>query len=351
MKKSGKTKTSNKNNTLLIAGVIAVLFSIVVYGILISAENSVLGKYDRTRVYVVASEEGIGSGTQVTESDFVMQQMDTALVPANAITNLSEIENTFALYPLAQNTVITKEMFHDIDTELNGDKEIGISVSSLAGAVNGILRSSDYIDIYILAENKDGQTYNATDTTYVANDEVIPESEYQQKYKTETVTTQEEVPVLDEEGNPTYDEEGNPVTELKDVESEVQVPVDDAQYSIFDEPANEQSETVDDSKNIVGNVTPAYTHVYITKAFDSAGVRIPNNDTETVAQNFNITLPEEDANILIEALQKGLVYITLNRDGDYEKAQEVKAGIENGTITVNTVSANDIEDTDEKENK
>ena len=151
-KKEDKAKRKEKRNGKLSIAIIAGLVSIVIaslsYWLLLSAENRVLSEYDRTSVYVLSSD--IAAGTQITDkSYFTEKQIDSSVVPENAITDLSQIKDTYALYDLSKNTVLTDNMFYSINDAENGTKEIGISLSSLTSGVNGIIRESDYIDLYI----------------------------------------------------------------------------------------------------------------------------------------------------------------------------------------------------------
>ncbi|WP_027431979.1 CpaB family protein [Lachnospira multipara] len=248
-KKEDKAKRKEKRNGKLSIAIIAGLVSIVIaslsYWLLLSAENRVLSEYDRTSVYVLSSD--ISAGTQITDkSYFTEKQIDSSVVPENAITDLSQIKDTYALYDLSKNTVLTDNMFYSINDAENGTKEIGISLSSLTSGVNGIIRESDYIDLYIYNGNANSSNLTSTsETTVINGDKSV-----------------------------TYLNPGESIS---------------------------TKGTVDTSLS----VSPTYKRIYVSKAFTSDGVRISNNDTTSITSRINIVVPESDADYITGAILNG----------------------------------------------
>ncbi|WP_027438733.1 SAF domain-containing protein [Lachnospira multipara] len=248
-KKEDKAKRKEKRNGKLSIAIIAGLVSIVIaslsYWLLLSAENRVLSEYDRTSVYVLSSD--IAAGTQITDkSYFTEKQIDSSVVPENAITDLSQIKDTYALYDLSKNTVLTDNMFYSINDAENGTKEIGISLSSLTSGVNGIIRESDYIDLYIYTGNTNSSNLTSTSETTVINNN----------------------------GSVTYLNPGESIS---------------------------TEGTVDTSLS----VSPTYKRIYVSKAFTSDGVRISNSDTTSITSRINIVVPESDADYITGAILNG----------------------------------------------
>ena len=288
MRKIRKERKNKNTNAFVMAGVVALLFSAIGYGVMLAGENAVLGKYDRTSVYIL--KEDLKSGTQIDDKNvseyFNSKNIDTEIVPTNAITDLKQLDGTYIKQDTPKNSVITESMFQKMDEVIEGDKEIGINISSLAGSVNGILRASDYIDIYIIPKNysdyvgKDTNNENngnnqSEGITYVVDGEVLTEEQYNDKVNEDT-------------------------TEDADKDT--------------DETTNENTDK--NTQGITTNavsIAPTYEHVYVNKVFDDDGDIISNNDTEAKAGKFNVILPKEDADYLIGAIQTGSVYIVLNR--------------------------------------
>ena len=239
MKKIAKTDKNSEQrlNVFLITGVIALIVSILCYSLLLMGEDRVLGKYDKTEVYIAKSD--IAKGTQVDEKDFKKKSIDTEIVPSGAITDISTVDGTFVTYDIAKNSVIYDAEFQKIKDVVTGTREVGVDTANLSASVNGILRSSDFVDIYIFD--------SAEEVQQVSDDTTV---------------------------------------------------VDDSQ------PVS----------NSLTTTTPTYSRVYVNKVFDSSGNVIANDDNTSIAERFNVTLEESDADYLVSALQQGLVYVTICKD-------------------------------------
>lgn len=157
MKKIEKeSKASGAGHKIVfILGAISLVIAIIVYGGLIFAENAVLGKYDKTIVYV--AKENIAKGSKVNEDLFETKQLDTAVVPENvlAVVDIDKVADTYAVIDIGKGNIITKNLFASVLEEEKGTKMIGIPAESIADSVNGIVRTSDYIDIYLVSKEYD----------------------------------------------------------------------------------------------------------------------------------------------------------------------------------------------------
>ena len=145
-----KTVLKGSSKVLITVGAIALVLSCVVYGLLITMENAVLGKYDKQVVYI--AKEDIAKGTQITDTSyFVKKSVDTDVVPTNAITDYNVLKDTFALTDINKNEILVNNKFGAIENEEVGTKKISIPcANTVTGSVNGTIRTSDYIDIYIV---------------------------------------------------------------------------------------------------------------------------------------------------------------------------------------------------------
>ena len=103
-------KDKKKLPVIIIGGAIAIIFAVVAYWLLISAENTLLNKNNKTEVYILNTD--LKKGTRLTTpSIFLKAKIDEDLVPVNAITDISTLQDTYILYDISKNTIITSDMF------------------------------------------------------------------------------------------------------------------------------------------------------------------------------------------------------------------------------------------------
>lgn len=241
-------KKKNKLPVIITGGAIAVILAVIAYWILISAENAVLNKNSKVEVYVMS--EDMAKGTQLIDASvFIKKEVNSDVVPANAVTDISKLKDTYAIYDISKNTVITENMFRSKIAAENGTREISFDLASLAGSVNGTIRASDYIDLYIL-------TVTGASSKYA---------------------------------------DAKETADTKESESET------SGYIIDNKEKESQEEVVESIKKGNVSIKPTYTHIYVTAAYTADGVLIANNDTESKATRFTIVVPEADADYIIGA--------------------------------------------------
>ncbi len=211
-KKQKKEKTNEKLKAFFITGAFTFIIAVVLYGILIFAENKVLGEYDKKTVYIAKTD--IAEGSPLTPDLFELRLIDSSIVPSDAMSEISGFNEVILSYyadrSISKNNVLCAKDITLIAEKITGTHEIGISVGDASHIVNGIIRTSDLVDIYII---------------------------------------------------------------------------------------NGAEETA-----------PVFKNVYVAKVF-SGGVMIPNDDTKSVVQSFNVLLSEEEANRLISLMQTGEILI------------------------------------------
>lgn len=162
VKKRVKEKKKGSKLSIAIAGMsIALIFAIIAFWLMLSAEEAMLNKYEKTTVYIVNTD--IVKGTKITDpSVFSKMEVDKNSVPSGALNGISTLENTYAAFDINANTIITNGMFYSVNDAEKGNREISFAVAGLSGSVNGTVRASDYIDIYIVnpVENKEDEDDN-----------------------------------------------------------------------------------------------------------------------------------------------------------------------------------------------
>ncbi len=158
-KKAKKEKVHSKLNGFFISGVIALVLTLVAYGILVFAENAVLGKYDKVTVYTASTD--IEQGTPLTADMFTSQLVDRRIVPSDALPETTSFETVVAQYfanqKISKNGILcAKDITKTLD-KVSGTHEVGISVKDVSSIANGVIRASDTVDIYILNGDRDNE--------------------------------------------------------------------------------------------------------------------------------------------------------------------------------------------------
>lgn len=173
--KRGKSKVTNTNFKMYaIAGIIAIVLSIGIFFFLTMSEKVILDGAEKQTVFV--AKENIPSGTVLDKPDYFKEvTINSKIVPKNAVTSVEDVKDKYALIKIEKDTIITKSMVKKPEN-IKGDKMIGFSCDDLATSVNGIIRTSDYIDIYIINEEEDGSSFSSNNAnpegeTSVADEE------------------------------------------------------------------------------------------------------------------------------------------------------------------------------------
>ena len=245
VQKEKNKKKKGKLSVLLAGGAIAIIFAIVAYWILLSAETAALSKYEKRKVYVL--NQDIPKGMQILEPNiFSIKDIDATMVPENAVTNLAVLKDTYAAYNLSANSVITNDMFYSIDTAEKGNREVSFEIANLSGNVNGTIRASDFIDLYILTPKDSTNIYADKDN------QEFPGVSDKDKENTETKESSDSVINTDKE--------------LSKIA-----------------------------------VKPTYSKLYVSAVYTSDGVKIQNGDTTSIATRFTIVVPNDEADYIIGA--------------------------------------------------
>ena len=176
MKKITKQNNNEKKlNSFIVAGIIALIVAILCYMVLLICEDRVINKYDRTTVYLAKTD--IAKGTQVSEKDFKQKSIDTQIVPTDAIDDISQISGTYVVNDIAKNSVVYAKQFEKVADAIDGTREVGVDTANLSASVNGVLRTSDFVDIYVFTDEEAQAVSGATmDQTEVVSNIVSEKS-------------------------------------------------------------------------------------------------------------------------------------------------------------------------------
>lgn len=236
--KEKKIKEKRHGSILPVAFLVAIIVAGVVYVSMLRMEVNILNDYEKVTVYTIASD--IAKNTVITEDNtdmyFTTTEVEKSVLPADAIYNLEDIEGKAISFDATLGTILTRSMFYsinDIYSKYNNPKEIGLSMSDISQAVGGIIRTGDYVDVYILTKQNTSSLSSAELDTY-------------RPMKT----------------------------------------------------------------------APIYSHVYVSKAFDSSGNVIENSDKTSVCQRINVIVGEDEVNTLYKSILDGSIYISKAVDNE-----------------------------------
>lgn len=161
-KKSIDTDTAQKGKSVLPGAILmALIVAVVLYFVMINVEKNVLANYEKGQVIITGT--AVPQNTLITEENagayFKSAELDKNIIPDNAITNLAELYGKAPYFELAPKTALSSNMFKNIDEIAAGMKEpklMAISTDGVTRIVNGIIRSGDMVDIYIVEPSTEG---------------------------------------------------------------------------------------------------------------------------------------------------------------------------------------------------
>ena len=124
-----------------------------VFAIMTYLQRQVLADFEKTEVYVAASDipRGIVLGEDNAGVYLMIKSVDSGSVPNDATLCIDMINGLSPLYDIGKGTLLTDNMFASPDVVLSMmDHPIlaGFRTDDLSKAVSGSLRAGDMIDIY-----------------------------------------------------------------------------------------------------------------------------------------------------------------------------------------------------------
>ncbi len=151
-------------------GLAAFIMSGALFLVLLQMEKNALSGYEQGTVWVAA--QPIPKGMELTEAN-LEQYVQTWLVDVNcipkaAVVATEELQGETARYGIDSGSILTAGMFLPRQQALDGLEHpvvASIKAEDLQQAVGGVLRTGDYIDIYILKET--GETILLWEKLYV----------------------------------------------------------------------------------------------------------------------------------------------------------------------------------------
>lgn len=158
MKKIKESKVREKkslNVGLLVTFVFALIVVALGYVAMIKTEENVLRNYEKEDVCIVTKE--IAANTELTETNIVeyvtTKTIDKSIVPEDAIKDVAALTGKSLRINVKPGTPLSDSMVYTVNevyANMKAPKELSLSMSDLVQGVSGIVRTGDYIDIYIL---------------------------------------------------------------------------------------------------------------------------------------------------------------------------------------------------------
>lgn len=149
-----------KKNGAITSGlaVTAFIAALIIFALLLYTEKKVIASEEKISVCVATSE--IPDGTEINilnyKEYFSMHDIYISAVPDGALTSIEALYDKTAEYSITEGTVITDGMFRmsNIGSRgMNNPVLVGFKVEDIYQAVGGILRSGDYVHIYVVDED------------------------------------------------------------------------------------------------------------------------------------------------------------------------------------------------------
>ncbi|MCR5431050.1 MAG: hypothetical protein K6E95_00665 [Lachnospiraceae bacterium] len=149
MEKIKKKSKERSAKGYLVAGIIAIVLAVSIWGLLIFVEDSILSKHD-TQVYL-AFNTSLGKGTQIKDlSVFTTLNINKDVVPENCVLDADSLLGKYVLSDVSERTLCTTDRFGDLPLKDEDSRTLSIRVEDISQAVNGRLRASDKIDLYLI---------------------------------------------------------------------------------------------------------------------------------------------------------------------------------------------------------
>lgn len=149
-----------KKNGAITSGlaVTAFIAALIIFALLLYTEKKVIASEEKISVCVATCE--IPDGTEINilnyKEYFSMHDIYISAVPDGALTSIEALYDKTAEYSITEGTVITDGMFRmsNIGSRgMNNPVLVGFKVEDIYQAVGGILRSGDYVHIYVVDED------------------------------------------------------------------------------------------------------------------------------------------------------------------------------------------------------
>ena len=296
---------ASKVNGFLIAGIVALIVTIVGYGLLIFIENKVLGGYNLVDVYVFA--EDYGKGSVITGNEFTKMSIDMSIVPDGTITDIESLKGKYLSSGVKKNQICMADDFIVKTDDAERYLELTFTTANMNNNLTGTLRASDYIDIYFIP-NGLGEQFD----TAVFTGENFYLQMLQNRLEEMLISYEEGVGnVIDEKEYYDIKTILNRIRELKgnkDAETSDYTTLFTEYQEIVQELLKEYKRCLES----LGTLEPDYERIYIEEAYTQDGIKVSNLDKTSIASQFKVKLSKEESRDFITKQQYCSIWIVKN---------------------------------------
>lgn len=172
MKRIGKDNDNRQQiKTYMVAGGVALIIAVIGYLILIAVQNAVLTRYDRTMVAVLLGDTP--EGCPLDKAEYEWREIDSRVVPSDALSE-ADFDGRYIKTSLASGSVLTRSVTEYPSQNKEGGIEIGLTLKNLQAGANGMVRTGDYIDLYLVPPSGAVTGTYAEEGTNFENLEILP---------------------------------------------------------------------------------------------------------------------------------------------------------------------------------
>lgn len=168
--KEKRKKVKEKRNLLPGAIILGFVLAVIVYAVMLNAEQNALKDFEKEMVCVAIRE--VPAGQMITNENyqefFEFKDIDRKIIPETAVLSPEELDGLVPCYTIDIGTLLTRGMFENINEITKDMKEpviAGFKADDLYQVVGGVLRTGDRIHIYRVSE--DNETVLIWDDVYV----------------------------------------------------------------------------------------------------------------------------------------------------------------------------------------
>ena len=143
-----------KNKFIISMFLLSLIAAIITFFILLNIEKKYLEREETTWIWV--NQNRIEQNQIITRDDLIssFKQMEVPIScsPSNRIIDLNELINQKAKIEIVEGTLLTAPMFYypnEVVNSIENPVLVGCKANDIAEFANGIIRSGDFIDIYI----------------------------------------------------------------------------------------------------------------------------------------------------------------------------------------------------------
>lgn len=159
MKERKKRMGDSMRARLWLGSIVAALIvAVSLYVMMLQIEKNMLADYEKGNIYVAIKDIPKGEivKSENYEEYFGLRQLDKSCIPQTAITQVEQVQNLVAAFPIEKGVLLTSGMFealNDITAQMKEPVIAGFKAEDLYQVVSGVLRAGDRVHIYSVQDS------------------------------------------------------------------------------------------------------------------------------------------------------------------------------------------------------